>query len=262
MKRFLDELFVNHMSSDGFVIAADMGFFPKSRKHKNFIDVGNNESCVGTIVEGLLSDNKHVFIYDVCGYVMKNSYASLFSRNHTTYNNKGTLTIFGWGSGFSYDGCLLGHYPLDDIMIARLLGLNVVTPYNNTDFKNVIYYHKDLYVRLFDTKQYRYKYKPYNDDSDLYLVSYGWMLGLLQKYAINGYWNENKISIIPYVDGIEEKLDLNRTYYYSDQIYDTVMNKFIHSFHPKNMNLFPEVSSLYRDKKSCLKYWFNLEENA
>ena len=259
MKRLLDDLFIKYMNRGDFVIAADMGFFPKSRNHKNFIDVGNNESCVGSIVEGLLSEQKNVFIYDVCGYIMKNSYSSLYARNNNFHKNKGHLTIFGWGSGFSYDGCLLGHYPLDDIMIAHLLGLTVINPYDINSFKSIKYNEIDLYVRLFDIKQYPYKNKPYNLDSELYLVSYGWILSVLQKYAINDYWRGKKISIIPYVNELEKKIDITKVFYYSDNIYEPNITKFIHTFHPMNVNNFPALSKKYIDKKSCLKYWFNLE---
>lgn len=256
MKRILDDLFIRHMNNGNYVVAADIGFFPKARKHSNFIDIGNNESCAGSVIDGLLAEGHHVFLYDVCGYVMKNSYASLAARNNVYHPKKGTLTVFGWGSGFAYDGCLLGHYPLDDCMIAYLLGLVVTKPSNLEDMCAIEYYTCDKYIRMFDTKEYFYKKKPYNPDADVVLVSEGWILGLLQKYAINGHWGNKTVSIVDWED---YNSDCQDAIFLTDQIHDyRNLSHFRRVRGPINPNFNSEVALRYKDKKSCLKEWFNL----
>jgi hypothetical protein len=253
MKRILDDLFVKHMEEGNYVIAADIGFFPKARKHINFIDVGNDESCVGSVVEGLLSQGKHVFLYDVCGYVMKNSYASLFARNNVYHPKKGTLTVFGWGSGFAYDGCLLGHYPLDDCIIADLLGLIVYKPSTMEDMRSIKYYRHDAYIRMFDASKFIFKRKPYNTEADVVLVSEGWILGLMQKYAINGFWGEKTVCVVSEED---YEYDCDHAIFLSDQIEDRTFSHFEVSLHPMNPNYNSTIATKYKDMNSCVDEWF------
>lgn len=257
MKRILDDLFLRHMECGNYVIAADIGYFPKARKHPNFIDVGNNESCVGSVIEGLLSQGKHVFLYDVCGYVMKNSYASLFARNNVYHPKKGTLTVFGWGSGFAYDGCLLGHYPLDDCMIANCLGLNVIHPSTIDDMRGIEYYRRDQYIRMYDISKFYYKKKPYNPSSDIVFVTYGWMLGLVQKVALNGFWGEKTVSVVDMNDYL---FDCDHAIYLSDQCEEMRnLSLFMEVRKPTNPNKNPRVSLKYLDMKSCVKEWFRFD---
>lgn len=256
MKRILDEIFVRHMNKGNYVIAADIGYFPMARKHENFIDVGNNESCVGSVIEGILSQGKDVYLYDVCGYCMKNSYASLFARNNMYYPKKGILTVFGWGSGFAYDGCLLGHYPLDDCMIAHLLGLKIYKPKTIEEMKNIMTYEEDKYIRMFDVKEYYYKEKPYNAKADIVFVTEGWILGYLQRCVINGVFGERTVSIVPF-DAYKD--DCDHAIFLTDQVEDyRDLSKFKEVRKPFNPNFYNEVSLKYKDKKSCLKEWFNL----
>lgn len=255
MKRVLDDLFLQHMNRGNYVIAADIGFFPMARKHPNFIDVGNNESCAGSVIEGILAQGKHVFLYDVCAYVMKNSYASLFARNNVYHEGKGTLTVFGWGSGFSYDGCMLGHYPLDDCMLAKCLGLYRVIPSTIKEMREVQYYHIDQYIRMYDVSKYYYKKKPYNPFSDLVFVTDGWMLGFIQKLAQNGFWGEKTVSVVAMED---YHFDCSHAIYLSDQCEEIreLGNHFAEVRRPVNPNRRPDIAKNYVDMKSCVKEWF------
>ena len=270
MKRYLDEIFNKHLEEGGFVLAADVGFFPRARKHKNFIDVGNNESCVGSVAEGLLADGKNVFIYDICGYILKNSYASLYARNNQYHPKKGKLTVFGWGSGFSYDGCMLGHYPTDDVMLSRLLGLNDWHPSTQEDIDTLKYNWRlfnqgsiDLYIRLYDiSKHLIYKKKPCNPLSDLIFVSHGWILGYLQKLAINGFWGEKTVSIVNYMDFPVEYRGQDNVIYLTDQIKNDILpfSSFVRT--AISVNEHPIYASKCVDMKSCLENWWNLKETT
>ena len=263
MKSLLDNLFTKHLSEGNYVISADMGFFPLARKEKNFIDVGNDESCVGSIAEGLVSSGKHVFIYDVCGYIMRNSYSSFFSRNNIYYKDKGSITVFGWGSGFSYDGCMIGHYPLDDMTLAKLFGLELIIPSTLSEMKNIKYYNNDMYIRMYDTSKYHFDISYNYTNSDLYLISHGWILGLLQEYVLNkNIFPDKKVSIIPYFCGVENKFDNEHIRYYTDNIYDENIKKFKFSYYPKNLNFFTKMAQDYIDKNSCIESWFNLKKTV
>ena len=255
MKRFLDDFLYQKINKeDCYVIAADVGYFPKSRKCSNFIDVGNNEFCVGSVAEGLLSKGNNVFIYDICGYILKNSYASLFARNNTYYENKGILTILGWGSGFSYDGCLLGHYPFDDLCLAKLLGLSLKIPYNKNSFLSYIEdISSDSYIRMFDLNIYKNERYFFPLTKYKYVfVGEGWIYPLL----LDLYGNNKNIMIVPSENSSSNLIrfiNKKNVIYFTDQIepiysFDSNMT-VIHSDNPNLKN----VQDTYKNKESFIK---------
>ena len=182
MKRYLDEFFINKMNNGDYVICADVGYFPESRKHKNFIDVGNSEASVGAIADGLLCSNHNVYIYDMCGYVLRNSYSSLYNRKSKFLKNSHShLFIFSWGSGFFYDGCGFGHNMFDDITLANLIGLNIHNPDNENDIFS--YNHnEDTYIRLFDLEKYNTHNIITSNEGFINIIALGWI-----KYEIIYY---------------------------------------------------------------------------
>lgn len=252
MKQYLDDFFYQKMNNDDtYVIAADLGYFPKSRSHSHFIDVGNNEFCVGSVAEGLLSKGSNVFIYDICGYILKNSYASLFARNNTYYEHKGILSIFGWSSGFSYNGCLLGHYPFDDLCLAKLLGLSLKIPYDKDSFFNCINnISSDSYIRMFDLNIYKSEKNSILDNYRYLFIGEGWLYPVL----LDLYNNNKDIKVIPstvFLDNLNF-FDKENTIYFTDQIEPVYSfnNKVtvIHSDNPNRKN----VQEIYKNKENFL----------
>lgn len=181
MKRYLDDFFKNKLSDGDYVVAADMGNFPEARKFHNFIDVGNNESAAGGIINSLKDIGKNVYVYDVCGYIMRNSYSSFIH----SYNKKttGRVTIFGWGSGFSYDGCLEGHYPFDDIIMANIFGYDVIQYRVEEFYKDTLYQitPQYSYVRLYDMNEYRNRTHICVDER-IRIQANGWLLYEVDRY--------------------------------------------------------------------------------
>lgn len=126
MKIVIDNYFNHHLNrySDFFVIAADMGFF-SARHHKNFKDLGNREEAVGSVVMGLLDAGANVVIYECSGFILRKLLNDL--QFYLPYS-KGSLKIVSYGSGFAYNKSGNGHYPFDDLHIAKLLGLDIYIP--------------------------------------------------------------------------------------------------------------------------------------
>lgn len=219
MRSLLDDFFSAKMSEGAYVIMADSGNFMMTREHKNCIDVGNNEAAAGAIAVGLLQEGYDVYIYDICGYIMRASYPALVARNHGAGTNKSRLTIVGWGSGFAYDGCLEGHYPHDDIGLARLLGLEVLEPCIlksasiclNTDDGF------DKYVRLCDASKWTPKgdyFKSFSKSS-VVLIAKGWLLKLTED-ILNEMRNEG-IKVDQFLIATSQKVFTNKIYEISDQ---------------------------------------------
>lgn len=193
MRRYLDDFFHQELNKGAFVISADMGNFPQARKHKNFIDVGNNESSVGGLAISLRDIGKTVYIYDVCGYIMRNSYSSFIH----SYNPlaEGNIIIYGWGSGFAYDGCLDGHYPFDDINMATMFGFDVhnytANEVNNEEFYNEEFYNSvgNVYVRMYDIDEYYELNHTPCENPKIHIFAEGWLLYEVDKF-LNSSCNE------------------------------------------------------------------------
>ena len=221
MKRYLDDFFCQKLAVGNYVVSADVGNFPKAREHKNFIDVGNDEFSIGSIVSGLASSGKNVFVYDICGYVLKNSYSGFAYRPKTS----GRIVIFSWGSGFAYDGCLLGHYPIDDVHLAKLCGFEVCQPYGTGSFKISLESceNQDLYVRMFDLDKWEYKGTS-DKTADLKFVAEGWLAHLIEDYF------GHVAHVMPYIDGI--KYGSKNMFYVTDQIQTNFNYRIIGPEHP------------------------------
>lgn len=144
MRSKLDAIFLEHLANGGIVLAADMGNFPESRKNPNFVDVGNRESMVGNLAQGFTSMGASVFIYDVAGFVLNKNIHSLI------FGVEG-ITVFSYGSGFSYCKCGDGHYPFRDLDIAEALGFNCVCPLPDTLSNYVL---PKNYIRLYDVPKH------------------------------------------------------------------------------------------------------------
>lgn len=240
MKRYLDYFFCKKMNEDSaYVVSSDVGYFPKARQHKNFIDAGNDEFALGPIVAGLLESGHDVYVYDICGYVLKNGYSGFAYRKQS----KNKLVVLSWGSGFSYDGCLLGHYPIDDIHLAKLCGFNIVFPYNKISFlKCLNSITEDSYIRMFNLDDWEYKGSS-NSKADITFVAEGWIAHFLEDSF------GNIVHVKPYISG--HRYGSSDTYYFTDQIQTEFNRRIIGPVHPLKID-----EKSYECKEAFLKSCF------
>lgn len=244
MKRFLDDFFVNFLQNkDNFVISADVGYFPNARKMHNYIDIGNCESTAGSLIDGLLSAGKNVCLYDICGYVFRNSYSSFIDMQSRYKKNRGVLTVFGWGSGFAYDGCLHGHYPFDDIILAKLFGLKVYEPLTPKSMY-FSYFMKNGYIRLLNLDEYHMNASDLNIcNGEFYLYADGWMYCEINKFLKELPPDKSKkFTLLEMMnpDNIEESGGI----YFSDQYYCEI----IRPNNPQIQFSCPEIHDIYTSK--------------
>jgi hypothetical protein len=144
MKTILDNLFCEHLEKGGYILACDMGNFPKARKHPNFIDIGNRETSAGNIACGLMNSNKDVIVYDVAGFVLERNIHSLKMRPR----EKGKLIVVSYGCGFAYSFAGEGHYPFIDLQIASALDFRCYTPISKDSFTDKM--QNNNFIRVYD----------------------------------------------------------------------------------------------------------------
>ena len=264
MRSLLDDFFSTKMSEGAYVILADSGNFMMTREHKNCIDVGNNEAAAGSIAVGLLQNGYDVYIYDICGYIMRAAYPALAARWHGSDSKKSRLTIIGWGSGFAYDGCLEGHYPHDDINLARLLGLEVLEPcVHKAAIACLNADDTEKYVRICDLDKWtpRGDYFKSFSKASIVLIAKGWLLKLTED-ILNEMRLEG-ISVDKFVVATSQKVFTNKIYEISDQsIASSIENNFLISPNTAAMRDWKHYESLdafknhkiYKKVCTLLKY--------
>ena len=126
----------NILTSDDYLLHADMwneSKFPSSAK---IIDVGLGEANLLNIAGGLASQGKNVYIYGVAGFIIHRLEQLKFSCRYFGANY-GKIIICNAGK-YGYENLGIGHKLDDDLDIMRMLNIEYFQPNNTKDFKNII----------------------------------------------------------------------------------------------------------------------------
>lgn len=153
MRKTLAKFLNKAKNKNIYLVHGDM--FPH-RVH-NEINCGIQELQMVNMAQGLADQNKTVFVYAICGFVLYKTVESLklvLKRNH------GSVIFVNAGANGCYSKIGLGHTITDDEEFCKLLNINLYEPNTRSEFLRLI---KDLsktkgvhFVRLgFDNEKWK-----------------------------------------------------------------------------------------------------------